>query len=139
MYNIRADDPKLAASIRKKAVHFNYNPESQTLYYMTRDGIMLRCLSPSEAQVVLKEAHDGACGAHQPGPKLGYRIRRMCYYWPEMMKDATKYAKKCHECQIHGEFKHQPVAHLAPTKATWPFEAWDIDVMGPIHPASSKG
>src|SRR4051812_39091363 len=52
MYNIRADDPKLAASIRKKVVRFNYNPESQTLYYVTRDGIMLRCLSPYEAQKV---------------------------------------------------------------------------------------
>src|SRR3954466_13558922 len=72
MYNIRADDPKLTASIRKKAVRFNYNPESQTFYYVTYDGIMLRCLSPSEAQVVLKEAHDGTCGAHQSGPKLGY-------------------------------------------------------------------
>src|SRR3954471_1884772 len=71
MYNIRADDPKLAASIRKKAIHFNYNPESQTLYNVTRDGIMLRCLSPSEAQVVLKEAHDGTCGAHQSESKLG--------------------------------------------------------------------
>src|SRR3954471_20044925 len=41
MYNIRADDQKLAASIRKKVVRFHYNPESQTLYYVTRDGIML--------------------------------------------------------------------------------------------------
>src|SRR3954463_5795954 len=49
MYNIRADDQKLAASVRKKAVRLHYNPESQTLYYVTRDGIMLRCLSPSEA------------------------------------------------------------------------------------------
>src|SRR4051812_39555451 len=95
-YNIHADDPKLAASIRKKAVHFNCNHESLTLYYMTRDGIMLCCLSPSEAQEALKEAHDGACGAHQPGPKIGYRIRRMGYYWPEMMKDAKEYARNCH-------------------------------------------
>src|SRR3954464_13380969 len=100
---------------------------------------MLRCLSPSEAKEALKEAHDGACGAHQPGPKLGYHIRRMGYYWPEMMKDAKEYAKTCHACQIHGDFKHQLVAYLAPTKATWPFEAWGIDVMGPIHPPSSKG
>ena len=49
MYNIRADDLKLAASIQKKVVCFNYNLESQILYYVTRDGIMLRCLSPSEA------------------------------------------------------------------------------------------
>src|SRR3954462_1678500 len=127
MYNIRADDQKLAASIRKKAVRSHYNLESQTLYYVTRDGIILRCLSPSESQVVLKEAHDGACGAHQPGPKLGYRIRRMGYYWPEMMSNATGYTRKCHACQIHDDFKHQPVARLAPTKAVWPFEAWGID------------
>ena len=32
MYNIRAENQKLAASVRKKAVRFHYNPESQTLY-----------------------------------------------------------------------------------------------------------
>src|SRR5438270_13039912 len=100
---------------------------------------MLRCLSPSEEQVVLKEAHDDTCGAHQPGPKLVYRIRRMGDYWSEMMNDAADYTRKCHACQIHGDFKHQPVAHFAPTKATWPFEAWGIDVMGPIYPPSSRG
>jgi len=139
MYDIRADDPKLAASVRKKAACFNYNPESRTLYYVTRDGIMLRCLSPKEAEVVLKEAHDGTGGAHQPGPKLGFRMQRMGYYWPKMMSDAKDYAKKCHECQIHGNFKHQPVAHLASTEMTWHFESWGIGVMGPIHPPSSKG
>src|SRR4051812_45403569 len=91
MYNIRDDDPKLAASIRKKVVCFHYNPESQTLYNVTRDEIMLRCLSPSEAQVVLKEAHDSTCGAHQPGPKVGHRIQRMGYYWPKIMSDAAEY------------------------------------------------
>src|SRR4051812_20436167 len=56
-----------------------------------------------------------------------------------MTKDAAEYAKKCHACQIHGDFKHQPMAHFAPTKATGPFEAWGIDVMGLIRPPSSKG
>src|SRR4051812_14100013 len=100
---------------------------------------MLRCLSPSEVQVVLKDALDGTCGAHQPRPRLGNRIQRMGYYWPKMMFDAADYARRCHACQIHGDFKHQPVAHLASTKATWPFESWDIDVMGPIHPPSTIG
>src|SRR5436853_6433324 len=63
----------------------------------------------------------------------------MGYYWPKMMSDAKDYAKKCHECQIHGNFKHQALSHLASTEATWPFESWGIDVMGPIHPPSSKG
>src|SRR3954467_2600513 len=56
-----------------------------------------------------------------------------------MMRDAKEYARNYHACQIHGDFKHQPVAYLAPTKATWPFEAWGIDIMGPIHPPLSKG
>src|SRR4051812_12424313 len=56
-----------------------------------------------------------------------------------MMSDAADHARKCHACQIHGDFKHQLVAHLAPTKVMWPFEAWGIDVMGQIHPPSSKG
>src|SRR5436853_3834039 len=63
MYGIRVDDPQIVASVRKKAARFNYNPESRTLYYVTRDGIMLRCLSPKEAEVVVKEAHDGTGGA----------------------------------------------------------------------------
>src|SRR4051812_49973352 len=63
----------------------------------------------------------------------------MCYYWPKMMRDATDYARRCHAFQIHGDFKHQPVAHLAPTKATRPFEAWGIYMMGPIYPPSSRG
>src|SRR4051812_39096667 len=108
MYNIRTDDPKLAASIQKKAFHFNYNPKSQTLYYVTCDGVLLRCLSPSEAQEVLIEAHNGTCGVHQPGPKLGNRTQRMGYYWPKMMSNVADYAKRCHACQIHGDFKHQP-------------------------------
>jgi len=34
---------------------------------------------------VLKEAHDGICGAHQPGPKLKDRLHRLSYYWPTMI------------------------------------------------------
>src|SRR4051812_13930378 len=31
------------------------------------------------------------------------------------------------------------INHLAHTKATWPLEAWGIDVIGSIHPPSSRG
>jgi len=64
----------------------------KTLYRRLYDDILLRCLSNSEAQEVLKEAHDGICGAHQPGPKLTDRLHRLGYYWPTMIADAVKYA-----------------------------------------------
>ena len=53
-----------AAAIRRKVPKFYYNAITRTLYRRSHDGILLRCLSPKEAQEVLKEAHDGMCGAH---------------------------------------------------------------------------
>ncbi|KAL0406167.1 UNVERIFIED_CONTAM: hypothetical protein Slati_3930600 [Sesamum latifolium] len=42
----------------------------------------------------MTEAHSGVCGAHQSGPKLHFRIKRMGYYWPTMVKDCLEYMKK---------------------------------------------
>jgi len=64
------DDPKKAAVIRRKAPKLYYNAITRTLYRRSHDRILLRCLSHKEAHEVLKETHDGMCGAHQLGPKL---------------------------------------------------------------------
>ena len=88
---------------------------------------------------MLKEAHDGICGAHQPGPKLKDRLHRLGYYWPTMIADAIQYARRCKACQVHADFIHQPLELLHPTVASWPFEAWGIDVVGPISPSSTRG
>ena len=77
LYDILPDDTKEAAAIRRKAPKFYYNAITRTLYRRSHEGILLRCLSQKEAQEVLKEAHDGMCGSHQPGPKLGDRLRRL--------------------------------------------------------------
>ena len=70
LYGILPEDTKEAAAIRRKAPKFYYNAITRTLYRRSHDGILLRCLSQKEAREILKEAHDGMCGAHQPGPKL---------------------------------------------------------------------
>ena len=72
-------------------------------------------------------------------PKLKDRLHRLGYYWPTMIADAIKYAKKYKACQIHVDFIHQPPELLHPTVASWPFEAWRIDVIGPINPPLMKG
>jgi hypothetical protein len=51
-------------------------------------------LDDDEAVKALKEVHLGICGAHQSGPKLHFRIKRMGYYWPTIVKDCMDYAKK---------------------------------------------
>jgi len=62
------------------------------------------------------------CGADKLGPKLGDRLQKLGYYWPKMVPDAIIYAKRCHACQIHGDFIHQAPEHLRPTTSSWPFE-----------------
>jgi hypothetical protein len=83
--------------------------------------------------------HAGVCGAHQSGPKLHYQLKHLGYYWPTMFDDSMKFTKKCHQCQIHADFIHQPHEPIHPTKMSWPFKMWGMDVVGPIYPPSSKG
>ena len=46
---------------------------------------------------------------------------------------------RCHACQVYGDFIHQVPGYLRSTTSTWPFEMWEMDVVGPISPPSSKG
>ena len=101
--------------------------------------MLLRCVSHHEADEILKEVHHGICGGHQSGPKMYHSIRLAGYYWPGIMADCLKVAKTCHGCQIHGDFKHLPPVPLRPTVPSWPFDAWGIDVIGPVDPPSSGG
>ncbi|KAM3001205.1 hypothetical protein FF2_037524 [Malus domestica] len=87
----------------------------------------------------MEEAHSCVCGAHQSGPKLHFQLKRMGYYWPSMVKECLEYAKMCQACQFHANFIHQPPEPLHPTAASWPFDAWGLDVVGPITPKSSAG
>jgi len=64
LHDILSDDPKKVASIRRRFLRSYYDPVVRTLYRHSYDGILLCCLSNSEAQKVLKEAHDGICEAH---------------------------------------------------------------------------
>ena len=116
-----------------------YDLVIKTLYRRSYDGILLRCLSNSEAQEVLKEAHDGICGAHQPGSKLKDRLHKLSYYWPTMIADAIKYAKRYKACQIHEDLIHILWSYFTQLFASWPFEVWGINVIGPIRLPSSKG
>ncbi|XXG47788.1 hypothetical protein AAC387_Pa02g2368 [Persea americana] len=109
------------------------------LYRKSFNGVLLRCLSQQEAEETLKEVHAGLCGAHQAGPKLYDQIKRLGYYWPTMVADAIQFAKRCQQCQVYGDYVHMPPEWLHPTAISWPFEAWGMDIIGPISPPSSKG
>jgi len=66
-------------------------------------------------------------------------MHRLGYYWPTMISDVVKYAKRYKACQIYVNFIHQLPTLLYPTVAVWPFEAWGIDVIGPISSPPTRG
>ncbi|XP_049350318.1 uncharacterized protein LOC125814915 [Solanum verrucosum] len=49
-----------------------------------------------------------------------------------MVKYCLDYARRCDACQFHANFIHQPPEVLHPTIASWPFDAWGLDVVGPL-------
>jgi len=51
-----------------------------TWYRRSFLGLWLRCLDNEEGKKVMEEAHTGVCRAHQSGPKLHDRVKRMGYY-----------------------------------------------------------
>ncbi|PKU82262.1 hypothetical protein MA16_Dca017484 [Dendrobium catenatum] len=126
-----------ADQIKRRAL--SYTLINGTLYRRSFDQLWLRCLNKQEAQKIVTEVHAGLCGAHQSGPKMKMKIKRLGYYWPSMINDCMSIARRCHQCQVHGVVLHQPPNVLHPTIASWPFESWGTDIIGPIDPPSSKG
>ncbi|XP_060190497.1 uncharacterized protein LOC132619680 [Lycium barbarum] len=135
-YGILPEDSRRRTEIRHRAPRFLYYKD--TLYRRSFEGILLRCLGEDEAVQALQETHSGVCGSHQSGPKLHFHIKRMGYYWPTMVKDCLDYARRCKACQFHANFIHQPPEAVHPTVTSWPFDAWGLDVVGPL-PKSSGG
>ncbi|KAK4382878.1 hypothetical protein Sango_2830900 [Sesamum angolense] len=64
--------------------------------------------------------------------KLHFCIKRMGYYWPTMVKDCLDCARTYQAFQFHANLIHQPPKSLHPTVASWPFNAWGLDVVGPL-------
>ena len=98
------EDPHHKTEVRRRAHHFIHY--KGTLYRRSFDSLFLRCLGKEEGDQAMEEAYSGVCGAHQSGPKLYHRIKRMGYYWPTMVKDCMDYAKTCEACQFHANYIH---------------------------------
>ncbi|XP_019252812.1 PREDICTED: uncharacterized protein LOC109231618 [Nicotiana attenuata] len=135
-YGILPENRRRKMEIRRRAPHFLYY--KNTLYRRSFDGVLLHCLGTDKFLQAFQEAHSRVCGEHQPRPKLHFHIKRMGYYWPTMVKDYLDYAQWCKACQFHANFRHQPPKVLHPNVSSWPFDAWGLDVIGPL-PKSSGG
>ena len=81
----------------------------------------LRCLSPDEANYVLRKVHEGACGNHSGARSLIHKVVRAGYYWPTIQAYAKAYVKVCDQCQRFSNISRQPSEYLTPMMASWLF------------------
>ena len=58
------------------------------LYKKAKNGPLLKCVMPSEADYILREVHQGCCGHHLEARALAHKAIRIGYYWPTTTEDA---------------------------------------------------
>ncbi|OMO89508.1 Retrotransposon gag protein [Corchorus capsularis] len=96
------NNPSIKVDRRTRTLAVHYTLLADELYRRGEDGVYLRCLDKEEARKVLKDVHQGLCGAHQAGRKMRWLIRRHGFYWPSVLKVRIEFAKGCEECQKYG-------------------------------------
>ncbi|GKV29326.1 hypothetical protein SLEP1_g38263 [Rubroshorea leprosula] len=124
------EDPSAAKLTKRRAAHFTLL--DNRLYKRAASMPLLRCLTPYEAEYVVREVHEGVCGTHIGGRTLARKLLRQGYYWPTMVEDAQNYVKKCPTCQFNADDIHMPGEMLSSLSSPWPFAQWGVDLLGPF-------
>ena len=112
--------------------------EEGVLYRLwAEDGRMFKCiLVPQVLQdfmIILAHDYRGHNGSRRT-----YKCLKRQYYWPGIRKHIFRHCKKCKECVLQNQgqpekcFSHFDLPDL-------PMEFICMDLVGPIHPPSSRG
>ncbi|KAL0734111.1 hypothetical protein Bca4012_010321 [Brassica carinata] len=99
---------------------------------------LMTCAEGERARRIMEEVHSGSCGNHSGRRSLAVKIKRHGYYWPTMVKECEKFARKCEKCQRHAPTIHQPAEILSSISSPYPFMRWSVDIVGPMHPSKQK-
>ena len=81
-------DPDEASKLRARSARFVLL--QGTLYKRGFSASLLKCVGKEDADYVLREVHEGICGNHIGARTLAGKVLGQGYYWPTMLKDATK-------------------------------------------------
>ncbi|KAM2850578.1 hypothetical protein PS2_026816 [Malus domestica] len=98
----------------------------------------LRCLTPAEAEIVLREIHEGVCGDHAGSRSLAHKTFRQGYYWPTLHQDAIRISRSCDKCQRYATIPHSSPEPLTPMISPWPLAQWELDLIGPMPAGKGK-
>jgi hypothetical protein len=124
------DDKREARKIKMQLVQ--YTLIGEILYRRGYTLTLLKCLSTTEAEYVLKEIHEGVCGSHSGGRMLAHKVVRAGYYWPMMNRELMEMVRRCDKCQRFAKLHTNPPAVLSSVSSPLPFDQWGVDIVGPM-------
>ena len=104
-----------ARKLRVKAAR--YVLWDKVLYKRGFSQPYIKCLAPDEANYVLREVHEGACGNQSGARSLIHKVVRAWYYWPTIQTNAKAYVKVCNQCQQFSNVPRQLSEYLTPLMA----------------------
>ncbi|WZZ27565.1 hypothetical protein YC2023_010966 [Brassica napus] len=107
-----------ARKIRMQATR--YVTVDGEIYKWKLSGPLMTCLEGEKARKVMEEINYGSCGNHSGGRSLAVKIKRHGYYWPTMIGDYEKFARKCEKCQRHAPTIRQPAEVLSSITSPYP-------------------
>ncbi|KAM1382419.1 hypothetical protein ACFX2F_034892 [Malus domestica] len=126
----------MAAEIRYKVTC--YLIINDQLYKRGFNLPYLRCLTPAEAETVIREIHEGVCGDHAGSRSLAHKAFRQGYYWLTLHQDAIRISRSCDKCQRYATIPHSPPEPLTPMISPWPLAQWRLDLIGPMPAGKGK-
>jgi hypothetical protein len=87
-----------------------------------------------EADMVMKELHEGASRGHFVTKITQRNILDVGYWWPTMYMDVHDYYRSYDVCQKTRELATQNLAKLVTSLPKEPFMKWELDFVGSIKP-----
>ena len=112
--------------------------EEGVLYRLwTEDGRTFKCILVPEvlqdSMIILAHNYSGHNGSRRT-----YNCLKRQYYWPGIRKQIFRHCKKCKECVLQNQGQPEKgFGHF--DSPDLPMEFICMDLVGPIHPPSSRG
>jgi hypothetical protein len=99
---------------------------------------LLKCLSKTEGQELMKDIHAGICGAHIGSRPILGKVFRQGFYWTKAASDAVELVQKYENCQRCARDQKQPSSLTQLIQPTWPLQRWGLDLLGPLPPTQGN-